>query len=87
LDLPDFGTEAALPIVFATLDETLQALPPSIQTIGHALVEPSSPRWLNALARSKVKRFVPIGIMHHFGPVWDGHAFFRQLFEEVEVIT
>jgi hypothetical protein len=25
--------------------------------------------------------------MHHFGPVWDGHAFWRALFEDVELVA
>jgi len=29
---------------------------------------------------------VPIGNMHHFGPVWDGYGFWRQLFEEIEIV-
>lgn len=73
-----------LPVVAATLDEAVAALPDHIQTIGHQVADPSEARWSAALAGSAACRFVPVGQMHHFGPVWDGHAFWRQLFEEVE---
>jgi hypothetical protein len=41
-------------------------------------------RWLKIVAASGIKRFVPIGRMHHFGSLWDGEQFWRQCFEEVE---
>lgn len=75
----------ALPVVAATRAEALLQLPTNIQTIGHALEDDLDERWLWLLAGTSVKRFVPLGRMHHFGPVWDGFAFWRGLFEEVEV--
>jgi len=42
-------------------------------------------RWLRLLARSHVKRFVPIAHMHHFGPLWDGQPNWTQAFELVQV--
>lgn len=84
-DLPDFERELALPIVPLTLAQAVAALPANVQTIGHLVTAPEDSRFLAALAMSPVKRFVPVGAMHHFGPVWDGMAFVRQLFEEVEL--
>lgn len=75
----------ALPIVTATAEAACSNLPPNIQTIGHAVAEPRSAYWLELLARTPVKRFVPIAQMHHFGPVWDGYNYWEQLFEHVEV--
>ena len=40
---------------------------------------------IDGVRLTKAKRFVPVSSMHHFGHVWDGYAFWRQLFEEVEV--
>lgn len=74
-----------LTIVPASIDEAFESLPPNIQTIGHALEDPGAASWLQRLAASQIKRFVPIRRMHHFGPVWDGWEFWRQLFEVVEL--
>ncbi len=74
-----------LPISAAPLDQALAGLPANVQTIGHQVIDPSARRWQDALAASQAKRFVPLARMHHFGPVWDGVAFWRQLFEEVQV--
>ena len=71
---------AAVPFTAA---EAAAALPPNIQTIGHCLRDPQDPAWLELLARSAVKRFVPLSAMHHFGPVWDGSNYWSQFFEEV----
>ena len=84
-DLAPFEGPMALPIVGATLEEAVATLPVNIQTIGHALDDPGSERWLDLLAQTAVKRFVPLARMHHFGPLWDGADFWRQSFELVEV--
>jgi len=64
----------------------LQAqLPANLQTVGHALRDARHPHWLAMLANSPVKRFVPLAQMHHFGAVWDGSNFWRNLFEQVDV--
>jgi Acyl-CoA reductase (LuxC) len=79
------GGPMTLHLLAASVEEAIQHLPANIQTIGHALVNAGDPSWLEALARTAVKRFVPLAQMHYFGPVWDGIGFWRQLFEEVEV--
>ena len=80
-----FESPMGLPVVAASVEAALDALPPNIQTIGHAVHDPNSGDWLARIARSGAKRFVPVARMHHFGPVWDGVDFWRQTFEEVEV--
>jgi hypothetical protein len=85
--LPLAGGPMTLHIVPATVDEAVRHLPINIQTIGHAVASPTDAAWLQVLAGTPVKRFVPLGQMHYFGPVWDGIGFWRQLFEEVEVRT
>jgi hypothetical protein len=74
-----------LPIVAASLDEALAHMPHNIQTVGHAVAEPASARWLRVVARTGIKRFVPIERMHHFGIDWDGVPFWQQAFEIVEI--
>jgi hypothetical protein len=74
-----------LSIVPCCREELGKALPANIQTIGHVLVEPQSPGWLELLADTAVKRFVPVAAMHHFSPVWDGSNFWRSLFEQVDI--
>lgn len=80
-----FSSFMSLPIVWATLEHAVNSLPENIQTIGHAVKDSKNEHWLMTLAGTKVKRFVPVASMHHFSHVWDGYAFWRQLFEEVEV--
>ena len=75
----------ALRIQGATREQALADLPPNIQTIGHALKAPDDPTWLELLASSRVRRFVALGRMHHFSSIWDGHEFWRQCFEPMEV--
>ncbi len=75
-----------LMVVAATVVQAEAALPSNIQTIGHALIDATHRRWLELLARTRVRRFVPISRMHYFGPTWDGWSFWRQLFEEVEIV-
>ncbi len=84
-ELEPFDAPMGLPIVAASIERTLETLPSNLQTIGHVLRDPSSPAWLERVARCGAKRFVPLGRMHHFGPVWDGVDFWRQTFEEIEV--
>jgi hypothetical protein len=84
-DLPPVPTPLMLPIVAAPLQEAVAHLPPNIQTLGHAVADPTSERWLDVLACTRIKRFVPIARMHHFGGVWDGDAFWKQAFELVEL--
>jgi hypothetical protein len=83
--LPPFDALLAMPIVPATVSEAVATMPANIQTVGHALARPNDPCWLNVLAASPVKRFVPLGQMHHFGALWDGYSFWEQMFECVEV--
>lgn len=85
-DLTMVNAEMTLHIVFATIQQAVDLLPASIQTIGYALSHPEDAKWLEFIAKTPVKRFVPIANMHHFGPIWDGYAFWRNLFEEVEVV-
>jgi hypothetical protein len=83
--LPLAGGPMTLHLVAASVDDAVRHLPANIQTIGHAVANPADARWLELLAATPVKRFVPLAQMHFFGPVWDGTGFWRQLFEEVEV--
>lgn len=82
---PMFTSFMSLPIIWASLEEAANGLPENIQTIGHAFKDSKTISLLNILADTKVKRIVPLSSMHHFGHIWDGYAFWRQLFEEVEV--
>jgi hypothetical protein len=74
----------ALAVVGLEREVALAELPENIQTIGHALEDATDPAWLQLVAGSRVKRFVPLARMHHFGSLWDGANFWRQTFEEVE---
>jgi len=75
-----------LAFVPADFDEAVETLPDKIQTIGYGVAAPRlSVRWFDILGRTGIDRLVPIGKMHHFGPIWDGQAFWRQVFNEVEV--
>lgn len=86
LSLEPFPGRMALTFVPASLEEAIQSLPERIQTIGHGFSEPRlGGPWLDVLAQTGVKRMVPLARMHHFGPVWDGQAYWRQSFDEVEV--
>ena len=84
-DLEPFFGPMSLPIVSASLERAVEELPENIQTIGYAVREAGSPPWLEVVARTRAKRFVPLARMHHFGPVWDGADFWRQSFEYVEI--
>ena len=74
----------SLAIVPATAEVAASSLPSNIQTVGHCLLDAKNPDWISIIADSAIKRWVPIGQMHHFGHVWDGMNFWRQLFEEIE---
>jgi hypothetical protein len=75
----------SLPISWGSLEETTRYLPSNIQTLGYfgLSVEDIIPYILP----SGIKRLVPLGQMHHFGPVWDGFNFWSQLFEEIAIST
>ncbi len=75
----------SLTITAATAQEAAAKLPSNIQTVGHCLVDSTAPQWLALIARTSIKRWVPIGEMHHFGAVWDGMNFWRLLFEETVI--
>ncbi len=83
IGLPELTGLMSLPVISASIEEAAASLPPNIQTIGHCLRQPHNPQWLDLIARTPAKRFVPIEAMHHFGPVWDGGNYWRQFFEEV----
>ena len=74
-----------LPVVAASLDDAALQLRHNVQTLGYACRDATFDIWLPVLARTRVKRVVPIEVMHHFGPLWDGWEFWRSTFEEVEV--
>ncbi|HYB96120.1 MAG TPA: acyl-CoA reductase [Vicinamibacterales bacterium] len=73
----------SLAIVPATIERAMALLPANIQTIGYCVADPRA--LVARLAQTAVKRVVPIAQMHHFGPVWDGVNFFRQMFAPVDV--
>jgi len=74
-----------MPIIACPRAEAVQNLPPNIQTIGHVVHRPADAEWLRVLATTAVKRFVPLGQMHHFGAVWDGWEFWRGMFEVMSI--
>ncbi len=81
VDQAEMSGLMSLAIVSGTRDEAIAMLPHNIQTLGHCVQK--SHELLPMLARTRVKRCVPIMQMHHFGAVWDGQNFWRQLFEQV----
>jgi hypothetical protein len=85
LTMPEMSGWMSLAIVPATADEAAACLPANIQTVGHCLADADSGSWLELVARTPIQRWVPVGRMHHFGAVWDGSNFWRQLFEEMAV--
>ncbi len=72
-----------LTIIPCNPQDAISHLPPNIQTIGHAVRDPSSESWLQAVASTEIERFVPLSQMHHFTPTWDGYPFVRGLFEDI----
>ncbi len=85
--LPEPSGPMFLPVTGATLEEAISGLPANVQTIGYALAAPNDPRWVSILGRTMAKRFVPISQMHHFGPVWDGRNYWRECFEQVDLVV
>lgn len=83
LPLPQGGNSLA--ITTSPLKFIASSLPQNIQTIGHLVENASDVKWLNLLAVTKVKRFVKLADMHHFGAVWDGWKFWESVFEVVEI--
>lgn len=67
----------------ARLDEAVAALPANVQTLGLS-VGARAPEVLRAVSRTPVRRVVPLGRMHHFGPLWDGHLLPAVFFDFVE---
>ena len=84
-ELPEIDSLMFLPLALGERESVTAKLPANIQTVGHALAAPPDAAWLAAIARTGIKRFVPLGQMHHFGPTWDGYEFWKGLFERVEV--
>ena len=84
-DTPIIQSNMFLPISWTTLSERIKTLPHNIQTIGYETKKEMISNWMENLSETRVKRFVPLPEMHHFGPTWDGFSFWRQLFEEVEI--
>lgn len=74
-----------LPITWGPIDDIIDQLPSNIQTVGYSLLPQNHKNYLPLIASTGIKRFVPIGRMHHFGPVWDGFMFWNNLFEYTEV--
>ena len=83
--IPEFESVMGLMIVPATGAEAESDLPANIQTIGYAFTKPRDTKWVQLLARTRIRRWVPLIAMHHFGPVWDGQPFWRQAFEIVDL--
>jgi len=82
--LPLLDEPMTLHLVSATLEEAVAALPQNVQTLGYAFAGRVRQDFVGVIARSRIKRAVPLAEMHHFGPIWDGQEFWRQLFEIVE---
>ncbi|MBS2023550.1 MAG: hypothetical protein JST92_14185 [Deltaproteobacteria bacterium] len=73
-----------LPVVALHEADALRTLPANLQTLGVALTG-GNDRLLQLASKSRARRIVPLARMHHFGPVWDGEAFWRQTFDVVEL--
>jgi hypothetical protein len=82
---PPIDAPLFLPLTGMSAEDAFAHLPGNIQTIGYALAQPASDDFLARMARARVKRFVPLSAMHHFGPVWDGYDYLLQLFECMEL--
>jgi hypothetical protein len=81
---PVIESPQSLLITSADFDQAVASAPVNLQTVGHALENPESCEWILAVLRCGAERFVPLARMHHFGPVWDGFAYWRGIFREVE---
>lgn len=84
-DMPLVEATPALHLVAAPLEIAARTMPANIQTIGYLCSHSRLSDWAKVLLKFPIKRLVPLGEMHHFGPVWDGFEFWRNLFEAVEV--
>jgi hypothetical protein len=67
----------------APLPDAVAALPANVQTLGLS-VGGRAPEVVAAASRTGARRLVPLGRMHHFGPVWDGHLLPAVFFDFVE---
>jgi hypothetical protein len=85
--VPETKGNWTLPFVSLSAAEAAEELPENIQTVGYIVRDPKGEEWTRIVGKSRIKRFVPVSRMHHFEPVWDGRAFWRDLFEEVEMRT
>jgi hypothetical protein len=83
-ELQRLGSGLVMSLVPATLQQACATLPPHIQTIGHAVQAPQSTKWQKLVVQQQLRRWVPLRRMHHFGWVWDGEEFWRQLFRWTE---
>ncbi|MBA2962920.1 MULTISPECIES: acyl-CoA reductase [Ramlibacter] len=79
---PQVFAHRALQLQWGTLEQAVATAPGELQTIGWAGEPPAS--WVAAIGATRANRFVPLDRMHDFGPVWDGMAWWRGLFREVE---
>ena len=85
LELAPLDFSMALSLSPVSAAAAVAALPPNVQTVGHNIEAERVRELLPTIARSPILRFVPLQRMHHFGPVWDGTAFWAQTFRRVEV--
>lgn len=83
-ELPRSSAGMALWIVPATLEQARSTLPTNIQTVGHAVLDPQAPCWQAQASHLRLRRWVPLRRMHHFGWVWDGEEYWRHLFRWTE---
>ena len=67
----------------AALGDAVRALPANVQTLGLA-VGARAAEVVSAASRTKVRRVVPLGRMHYFGPVWDGNLLPAVFFDVME---
>lgn len=77
----------ALAFQWGSLDDVLATQAANLQTVGHCLRNPSADCWLDSVARSTAARYVVLGEMHHFGPIWDGIAWWQRLFRTTVIST
>lgn len=84
-DHQDFHGLMSLKIIPAPLSDAINRLPDHIQTIGYALAEKYSKNCLVIAAETKIKRWIPLGTMHHFSWIWDGYDWWGELFEKVSI--
>jgi hypothetical protein len=73
-----------LQLQWGSLDEIAATAAPNLQTVGHAGSVPP-PAWIETVSRTAANRMVPLARMHDFGHVWDGFAWWHNLFRWVEL--